>query len=190
MNGELPHVRLPRMRHTAAQSMRWRGFTYLVMLFAVAIAGALLAVGSIVWSQQAQREREHELILIGHEFRHAIARYYELSPGAIKRYPQKLEELLRDDRFVSNQRHLRKIYSDPITGKTEWGLVPAPTGGIMGVYSLSEAKPVKTGGFEESDSVFESKSRYLDWKFVYAPPPLSDPAFRAGSPILPTPLAK
>ena len=149
---------------------RERGFTYIAMLLAVAVSGALLAAGSIVWSQQAQRERERELLLIGKEFRRAIGLYYERTPGAVKRYPEGLEHLLRDDRYLSMQRYLRRIYRDPMTGKSEWGLVQAPTGGIMGVYSLSNDRPIKTGGFDESDKDLDGKSRYSDWQFVYAPP--------------------
>lgn len=148
---------------------RSHGFAYLVMLFAVATTGALLALGGIVWHQQAQRDRERDLLLIGNEFRNAIGRYYERSPGAVKRYPDKLEELLRDDRYVFTQRHLRRIYLDPITGKNEWGLIVAPTGGIMGVYSFSDGKPVKIAQFDQADNAFEGKLRYSDWKFVYTP---------------------
>jgi hypothetical protein len=60
--------------------------------------------------------------------------------------------------------------SDAITGKAEWGLVTAPTGGIMGVHSLSEATRLKTGGFDETDGVFEGKRRYSEWQFTYTPP--------------------
>jgi hypothetical protein len=141
------------------------------MLIAVAVSGALLAAGSVVWSQQAQRDRERELLLIGKEFRRAIGLYYERTPGASKRYPERLEDLLRDERYPSMQRYLRRIYRDPMTGRTEWGLVSAPTGGIMGIYSLSNAKPIKTGGFDESDREFDGQSRYSDWRFVYSPPP-------------------
>jgi type II secretory pathway pseudopilin PulG len=146
------------------------GFTYLIMLFAIAVSGVLLAAGSVVWSQQAQRERERELLLIGKEFRRAIGLYYERTPGAVKRYPERLEDLLRDDRYLSMQRYLRRIYRDPVTGKSEWGLVQAPTGGIMGVYSLSNGRPIKAGGFDEADDTFDGKTRYSDWQFVYTPP--------------------
>jgi len=151
----------------AKAAERERGFTYIAVLLAVAISGALLATGSVVWSQQAQRERERELLLIGKEFRRAIGLYYERTPGAVKRYPEKLDDLLRDDRYLSMQRYLRRIYRDPITGKTEWGLVQASTGGIMGVYSLSNDRPVKTGGFDETDKELDGKTRYSDWHYIY-----------------------
>jgi type II secretory pathway pseudopilin PulG len=145
------------------------GFTYVIMLVAVAVSGVLLAAGSIVWSQQAQRERERELLLIGKEFRRAIGLYYERTPGAVKRYPERLEDLLHDSRYLSTQRYLRRIYRDPVTGKAEWGLVQAPAGGIMGVYSLSSDRPVKTGGFDETEMGFEGTAKYSDWQFAYLP---------------------
>jgi hypothetical protein len=60
---------------------------------------------------------------------------------------------------------LRQLFPDPITGKKEWGLVPAPGGGIMAVHSLSEAKPIKIAGFEAENQLFEGKLRYSEWVF-------------------------
>ena len=60
--------------------------------------------------------------------------------------------------------------ADPITGKPEWGLIAAPGGGVMGVRSLSEAKPVKSGGFAARDITLANAARYADWQFSYAAP--------------------
>ncbi len=126
---------------------RQRGFTYLLAMFAVAVAGLLLAVTGEVWSQSRQREKEQELLYLGGRFREAIGLYYQRTPGAVKRYPDKLEDLLEDKRYLSLQRYLRKVYADPITGAAQWGTVAAPGGGINGVYSLSDRHPIKSGGF-------------------------------------------
>ena len=147
-----------------------RGFTYLVAMFAVAIAGLLLAVTSEVWSQSRQREKERELLYIGDQFREAIALYYQRTPGTVKRYPEKLEELLEDKRYLSMQRYLRKVHADPMTGKSQWGTVAAPGGGIMGVYSLSDQRPIKSASFDTADQSFAGSQRYSDWKFLYEPP--------------------
>lgn len=117
-----------------------RGFTYLTALLLVAAVGLGLAVTGELWSNARQREKEAELIWVGNQFKQAIGLYYQRSPGSVKKYPEKLEELLEDKRFLSTQRYLRKIYVDPITGKAQWGLVPAPGGGVMGVYSLPGGK--------------------------------------------------
>jgi hypothetical protein len=69
------------------------------------------------------------------------------------------------------QRYLRRMYADPITGKREWGVIEAPGGGIMGVYSLSDQQPIKTGGFAARDSTFADTARYSDWTFSHVPPP-------------------
>ena len=118
-----------------------RGFTYLAALIVVALMGGGLAVYGEMASHARQREKEAELVWIGNQFREAIGLYYQRSPGAAKRYPEKLDELLQDSRFLSRQRYLRRIYTDPMTGNAQWGLVQAPQGGVMGVYSLAAGKP-------------------------------------------------
>jgi type II secretory pathway pseudopilin PulG len=164
-----------------SQSMQ-RGYTYLAMLFAVATVGAVVASGSVVWQHEAQRQRETELLRIGNEFRQAIGLYYHRSPGSVKRYPGSLDELLRDDRHLSLQRYLRRIHRDPITGKTEWGLVNAPEGGIMGVYSRSEQSTVKRSGFEPPNAAFSDKTSYSEWKFVYTAPDAASAPEAGGTP--------
>jgi type II secretory pathway pseudopilin PulG len=156
---------------TSGKSFRpQHGFTYLAMLLTVAVIGVGLAGTGILWSQSHQREREQELLFIGNQFRQAIELYYQKTPGAEKRYPAKLEDLLEDKRYPVVQRYLRKVYVDPMTGDTRWGLVAAPDGGVMGVYSLSKAAPIKSGGFAARDQAFEGAAAYSDWQFFYAPP--------------------
>ncbi len=53
-----------------------RGFTYLVVLFAVALIGLALAGTATVWTTAAKRMREQELLWVGGQFRLAIQRYY------------------------------------------------------------------------------------------------------------------
>ena len=166
----------PQKGEPALVTSNQRGFTYLAMLFAVAIAGAVVATGSVVWSQETQRDRERELLRIGAEFRRAIGLYYERSPGSVKRYPDDLNDLLLDPRHLSLQRYLRRIYRDPLTGRDEWGLVISPQGGIMGVHSLSDRAPVKSAGFSGDAASFNQAMRYAEWKFVYAPAPNAPPA--------------
>ncbi len=146
-----------------------RGFTYVAVVLTVAVIGVGFAATSEVWSQSRQREKEQELLFVGNQFRQAIRLYYERTPGPVKRYPEKLEDLLEDRRYPSPQRYLRKVYPDPLTGAVEWGLVAAPGGGIMGVHSLSNAAPIKTRGFAERDHALGGVERYSDWQFFYNP---------------------
>jgi len=145
-----------------------KGFTYVGFLIFVAITGAGLAAFGEIASHAAQREKEAELLFRGNAFQAAIASYYKKET----RYPQSLEQLLEDKRYPMPVRHLRRQYVDPMTGEANWGLVEAPGGGVMGVYSRSEDKPIKTGNFSLKNQEFETAGRYADWKFVHSPPGL------------------
>lgn len=147
------------------------GFTYLGLLALIAIMGTLLAMGGEVWQQVLQREKEQELLFVGHQFRRAIARYYEHAPDPAHRYPMSLEALLKDPRYPATQRYLRRIYADPVRGGTEWGLLKGPGGEIYGVYSLSGEEPVKKSNFSKADKEFEGKTKYSEWVFAHIPKP-------------------
>jgi type II secretory pathway pseudopilin PulG len=147
---------------------RQRGFTYLGLLFFVAVIGVGLAAVGLVWHTAVKREREGELLFVGEQYRRAIRSYYDASPGA-KHYPRSLEELLLDPRFPNVRRHLRRMYRDPMTGGQEWAVVAAPDGTILGVHSLSEDKPLKFAGFAPELAAFAQAETYADWVFAFVP---------------------
>ena len=149
----------------SASRKKQRGFTYFAILAVVAAMGGVLVAFSEIASHAAQREKERELLFVGQEFRRAIGSYYRKD----QRYPRSLEELLEDRRYPMAVRHLRRIYRDPITNSVDWGLVEAPQGGIMGVYSKSEETPIKSAGFAERDAAFEAMGAYSEWQFVHVP---------------------
>jgi type II secretory pathway pseudopilin PulG len=141
------------------------GFTYLGLLFAVAILGITLATVGVVWSTQMQREREAQLLWVGDQYRAAIARY-RASGG---QFPQALADLVEDPRFPVPKRHLRRLYRDPMTGQVDWQLIMAPGGtGIIGVASNSQAVPIKQTNFAAADAAFDHAQCYCDWKFMFA----------------------
>lgn len=144
-----------------------KGFTYLVLLFMVAMLGATLALTGHLWKKIMQQEKERELLFVGNQFRRAILLYYERTPSAAKQYPKDLSDLIKDNRYPSMQRYLRELYSDPITGNKAWGIIKAPEGGIMGVYSLSTGTPQKTGNFNQQYAQFANSQKYADWQFIY-----------------------
>ena len=149
---------------------RWplqSGFTYVAVLVLVALAGVALAGTGQLWATASKRDKEAQLLFVGDEFRRAIGSYYQGSPGA-KQFPQKLEDLLEDRRVPIVRRHLRQIYVDPMTGKPEWGLVKFGDR-IIGVHTLSEEKPLKTGNFKPENEEFKGSAAYADWRFVYKP---------------------
>lgn len=163
---------------TAAR--RAGGFTYFIVLNLIAVTGIGAAALGTMWHTAAQREKERELLAIGGEFRRAIGAFYAVAVEGRRQYPRSLDDLLRDQRFPGVRRYLRRIYVDPVTNNDEWGLVRAPDGGIMGVYSLSDARPLKTGAFSTVDRDFEGAEHYSDWQFVVrvAHGPLSPPGWK------------
>jgi type II secretory pathway pseudopilin PulG len=142
-----------------------RGFTLLAGLITAGVMAAGLASLATFASHAMQREKEAELLFVGNQYREAIASYF----GKEQTYPGELAVLLEDRRYPMPVRHLRKLYRDPITGSSEWALVKAPEGGIMGVHSKSERPPIKTGNFLTRDRVFGEAKTYADWQFVHAP---------------------
>jgi type II secretory pathway pseudopilin PulG len=142
------------------------GFTYIGLLLAVVLLGVALSAVGTVWRTSAQREREKELLFIGHEFQAAIAAYYEAGG---RQFPQDLSDLLEDKRWPEPRHFLRRMYADPMTRKTDWTVIRADSLGITGVASSSSDVPIKKRGFQPEDEAFADAETYQDWKFVYAP---------------------
>lgn len=150
------------------ESSRARGFGYVGLLILVAIMSIALAAAGEIWHTAMKREKEQELLFVGGQFRHAIEQFHANTPGKARRYPRQLEELLLDPRHPGIKRYLRKIYLDPMTGSAEWGVVTGPNGEILGVYSRSEAKPLKQANFRPAEKNFEGKTKYSEWVFMSA----------------------
>lgn len=158
-----------------------RGFTYIGLLILIALMGVALAGTGMVWHIESRRAKERELLFSGDQIRRAIGLYYHRTPGT-KQFPQTLEDLLLDRRYPNTQRYLRRVYRDPLTDDANWGLVRGLEGGIVGVHSLSEMRPIKQAGFRQIYEDFEGAERYMDWKFVYRPPETQNPASPAAVP--------
>lgn len=156
-------------RNQLSQCAKISGYTYLSMLAIVVIMTTVLSTAGEVWHVASKREKEQQLLFAGDQFRNAIKSFYQNSPGRSHRYPENLEDLLKDPRYPTTQRHLRKIYPDPISNSTKWGVVKGPAGEILGVYSLSEEEPLKKGNFSVADRSFEGQMKYKDWVFMFIP---------------------
>jgi type II secretory pathway pseudopilin PulG len=146
-----------------------QGFTYIAVLAFVAMLSASLALVGELWHTASVREKEKDLLFAGNEFRRAIAAYVTAKKEAppAERFPKTLEELL-DDSGLPARRYLRKIYRDPMTGKTEWGMIRSPQGGITGVYSLGTGSPYKRANFPKEYDSFASAETYAGWVFAVA----------------------
>lgn len=151
---------------------RQQGFSYLVALFMVAILSVLSLRAMENVRTKERREKEAQLLFVGQAYRNAIREYYENTSGTAKRYPPDLESLLIDIRANRMRRPLRKLYRDPITSSTTWGVVWGEADGVMGVtgvYSLSTQEPIKIGGFPVDLRSFTGAKHYHEWQFVYQP---------------------
>lgn len=145
-----------------------RGFSYVVLMFAIVLIGLGMTVAARQWKMMVQRELEADLLSKGIEIQSALALYStamkagRVVPGEM--YPQSLAELTRLPKPF-----LRKVYAEPV-GHGEWELVRAPTGGIMGVRSKSRSKPIRQHDFPPAVRHFEGRASYYDWVFQYPSP--------------------
>ena len=167
------------------------GFALLGLLIVLMLTGIGLMAAVDMWTLQRQREREAQLLFAGDQYRLAIQRYYYAAPpGTPRTLPPSLQDLLEDPRHPTAVRHLRRLYPDPVTSQADWGLQRVGQG-IAGVYSLSEAQPLKQAGFAHVYRQFTDSTRYQQWVFSFAGaggPVVSPGAAPQGSPS-PTPTA-
>lgn len=140
-----------------------RGYTYLGLLFVLAMGGAALARLGEVATTAAQRERELELLFRGEEIQHAIEAYARATPAGHGRWPSRLQDLLVDKRHAMPRHHLRRLYPDPFTGRADWVLLPAPGAepGFQGVSSAAQVRPHRA----EQTAGQGSRDCVCDWVF-------------------------
>jgi type II secretory pathway pseudopilin PulG len=144
---------------------RQQGSVFMGMLVSVAIVAVMLMETGTVWSSVLQRERELELLARGGEIRQAIGLYYEHG----KSFPKTLDDLVLDRRMPTTKRYLRRVYEDPLSGTTEWGLIKGPGDSIMGVFSTAKGTPFKQNNFSKKNQSFTGQGSYQGWMFLYVP---------------------
>jgi type II secretory pathway pseudopilin PulG len=143
-----------------------RGFVLLAWLIVVALFAAAASTMAVRWSDELRRERELELLRIGDEIAGAIASYRAMSAGSAREYPPQLEDLLDDRRAFGTLRHLRRLPGDPVMRGAPWGLLRAPDGGVMGVYSTSVEMPMRRVAVRLQHADLPAVGRYAEWHFV------------------------
>jgi len=138
------------------------GFTYLLALMIMVIMGFMLGIVGQSWKTILQRDREEVLLFRGTQIKQAIDRWYKIRKTPLR----DLKDLVLDPNSLTKVRYLRRVYSDPMTGK-EWTLISDPNKGITGVASTSTLKPFKVDGFPDDLKDLAGKNQYSDWKFVW-----------------------
>lgn len=127
-----------------------RGFTYLLLLWWVAIGGVTLTALAASWRVAGQRERELEMVFRAEQIVQAI-QSYQTQTGNL---PQQLQVLVDGDPQMNSGYRLRRLWNDPVT-RGAWGLLKEGNG-ISGVYSTSTARPL---------SAPANVASYADWHF-------------------------
>jgi type II secretory pathway pseudopilin PulG len=188
----------PRRRRAA--TLGQGGFTYVGLIILVMVIGLVGAATLKIDALMQRAAAEEELLAAGAAFSDALRSYAAATPPGQPPQPPTLRELLRDPRSPALVRHLRKLFVDPMTGSTEWGVIyQGDKTGVIGVYSLSQAKPLKVGNFDARFVNFDNKLHISDWKFtasgqgVLAPPsrtpaPANPPMAVPEPPAMPGPV--
>jgi type II secretory pathway pseudopilin PulG len=143
-----PDSRLSGTRSAGWRSARLgtpRGIVYPMLLGSILIIGVATMGISHLWTTQIKRDKEEELLFRLGEFRRAIIRFR----ADHNRLPKELKDLLEDKTQLQTRRYLRRIYTDPMTGKTDWDLKvvidkAGVVSGIEDVHSKSAGKPLKS----------------------------------------------
>lgn len=99
------------------------GYTMVAMIVIITVINILVAAALPLWSTQAKREREEELIFRGLQYAEAI-RVFQRRFG---RLPVRLEELMEVE-----PRCIRQLWTDPMTGERDWGVIVNLGGGRPG----------------------------------------------------------
>ena len=159
-----------------------RGYIMVALLVGMGVTAIWMSTLLPTWRQQAQRQKEDDLIFRGEQYARAIALFAVKNNGAL---PLSIDDLVE-------QRYLRKKWKDPITGKdfqvlgtgsvitpgagtgggqqagsgrggAQPGAVGSPAGGavqggIRGVYSESTDTSIR---------IYNNAQQYNQWLFDY-----------------------
>jgi hypothetical protein len=106
----------------------WRGRSrrgsvlLIIMMMATVLLVSLTAALPSIY-QEAQREREEELIFRGNQYAHAVMLFRQ----KFQRFPSTVDELIETD----GMRFLRKAYTDPMDPKGKWRFIHCNAAGVV-----------------------------------------------------------
>jgi hypothetical protein len=151
----------------ASSIARQTGYTYLGLLFLLAVVAAVNAASLRIGTTLQRSVAEQELLDKGLGFTRAFESYARATPAGGNPYPLELQDLLRDPRYPDKLvRHLRRIEVDPMTGRADWGVkrqLSKP--GIIGVHSQSDQASLRRD-LQAPFRDFNDETYYRDWLFV------------------------
>ena len=183
---------------------RWneRGYAMDALLVALAVIGVIIGMAMPVWRTVVQREREEELIFRGRQYARAIQLFQRKYANA---YPPNVDVLV-EQRFlrkkykdpVSKDGEFQVVYQStlaqrpgglagqvgapgmnptrtgprPASGSAFGSQVAGPQGGVVGVASKNKARSIR---------VYNGRSVYNEWQFVWVPATTTPRTGPAGS---------
>jgi type II secretory pathway pseudopilin PulG len=151
------------------------GFLMVALLIGMAVAAVYMSAALPAWRQQAQREKEEELIFRGKQYARAIMLYQDKNRGV---NPPDIDILV-------SQHFLRKKWKDPVTGEDfvplgvgvatpGSGSQPGTSGGSTGGQSgggqpLTNQNPgvsgVRSKSTATSIKIYEQQQQHSLWPF-------------------------
>jgi type II secretory pathway pseudopilin PulG len=143
-----------RSNHPSSGSLRSHrdaGYALIVMMIMATVLLISLAAALPSVYQEAQREKEQELIFRGDQYARAIYLFH----AKMGRFPMTIKELLN----TNGMRFLREPYRDPMTPSGKWRYIHATATGIpidSWTQSLTTLNPAAVPGGSESSSTTSS----------------------------------
>jgi type II secretory pathway pseudopilin PulG len=166
-----------------------RGFTYLVLLFVLALGGVALAALGEQWVTLMQREREAELLFRGREIAAALAAWRDSAPAGQPSAPEDLQQLLTDTRTKPTRHHLRRLYTDPFTLQADWLLLRDEQGRITALASRSQRPALARPRLPLRARARGSQPTVGDWLFEPPQAASTEPAPLPAPPVVRSPPA-
>lgn len=143
------------------------GYVMIVLMIAVAVLVVLLLMAVPLWQTEAQREAEEELIFRARQYVSAIGFYVKAHNNL---HPQNFE-------ILHLEKHLRRLYPDPISVDGRWDMVFQDTSDGGGKYLVVPAhmaqpylsRAVLVGVISTSPETafreYRGKKKYNEWAF-------------------------
>ena len=186
---------------------RERGYAMAALLVTLAVIGVIVGMAMPVWRTVMQREREEELIFRGRQYARGIQLFQRKYANA---YPPTIDVLV-EQRFlrkkykdpVSKDGEFEILYQGTLaqraaaqagrggaslpalggtgqrgampgssTGSAFASQVAGPQGGVVGVASKNKSKSIR---------VFDGRTTYSEWQFVFVPATTTPRTGPAGS---------